>query len=147
MEYTAPPQLEEGSDEQEVSSQEHDMPGPSSMEKEPPILSGIKTLENQGVAFSEKTRAFLTMLVNKLPGDADPEIQTDTGSNVDVIWGDKLMIMIGDEEEEEEEPFIVVGCFKTKGSAGEFYEFESGRMEEACQYILESYTKLVLRSG
>lgn len=89
------------------------------------IRKGIESLKQQGITFEREIESFLNMLVDQLPHSfLDPEIQTEDGSRVDVIFGEKVIITMDEGE-------LVVSNFTNK--EGKFKSFK--KAEESMEYI------------
>ncbi len=100
--------------------------------EEKPMIVGLESLKTELGAFVPivpQIQEFIQTLSNALPSSADPFIQSEDGTSVDVFWEDLLLITI-------DENSVSVGDFSS--GQHQYEHFESlGR--EAVDHIVKSY--------
>ena len=99
------------------------------------ILEGLRKITEQGAKLSLKKNQFIEELAKKLPTHADPYIETQTGTSIDIYWEDKLMICLTDEET------VSVSDFT---SGNQQYEYFEEMNNKAIDHIVKCYGNLNL---
>ena len=98
--------------------------------EEYPILQSFHYLQEQNLKFSDSKIQFVSELAKALP-HADPYVQTEDQSFLDIIWEEKLVIGLVEDDS------VGISDY-TRGEKRQFKFFTKDNYKAALEYIISS---------
>lgn len=62
------------------------------------LITDIDQLQVQGYSFSPEVLSFVKLLAASLPAEADPSVDTEDGTNIDIFWHNRLVVSMDSDE-------------------------------------------------